>query len=51
MINNAAIAPGGDSISGPEDELRRIFETNFFGTLRVAKAFTPVLAPAAGGPC
>ena len=49
LINNAAIAPGGDSISGPEDELRRIFETNFFGTLRVAKAFTPVLAARGGG--
>jgi NAD(P)-dependent dehydrogenase (short-subunit alcohol dehydrogenase family) len=49
LVNNAAIAPGGDSISGPEDELRRIFETNFFGTLRVAKAFTPVLAARGGG--
>ncbi|RBP14308.1 short-subunit dehydrogenase [Roseiarcus fermentans] len=49
LINNAAIAPGGDSISGPEDELRRIFETNFFGTLRVANAFIPVLGANGGG--
>nr|WP_221374853.1 SDR family oxidoreductase [Actinoplanes polyasparticus] len=49
LINNAAIAPAGDSISGPEDELRRTFETNFFGTLRVARAFTPVLAANGGG--
>jgi NAD(P)-dependent dehydrogenase (short-subunit alcohol dehydrogenase family) len=49
LINNAGIAPGGDSISGPEDELRRIFETNFFGTLRVANAFTPVLGANGGG--
>ena len=49
LVNNAAIAPEGDSISGPEDELRRIFETNFFGTLRVTKAFTPVLAARGGG--
>ena len=49
LINNAGIAPGGDSISGPEDELRQIFETNFFGTLRVANAFTPVLAENGGG--
>ena len=49
LINNTAIAPEGDSISGPEEELRRIFETNFFGTLRVAKAFTPVLAARGGG--
>jgi NAD(P)-dependent dehydrogenase (short-subunit alcohol dehydrogenase family) len=49
LINNAAVAPAGDSISGPEDELRRIFETNFFGNLRVANAFTPVLAANGGG--
>lgn len=49
LINNAAIAPAGDSISGPEDELRRIFETNFFGTLRVSNAFAPVLARNGGG--
>ncbi|WP_158807778.1 SDR family oxidoreductase [Beijerinckia sp. L45] len=49
LINNAAIAPQADSISGPEDELRRIFETNFFGTLRVANAFAPVLAANGGG--
>src|SRR4051812_21308893 len=33
VVNNAGIAPAGDSISGPEDELRRVFETNFFGNL------------------
>jgi NAD(P)-dependent dehydrogenase (short-subunit alcohol dehydrogenase family) len=49
LINNAGIAPDGDSIAGPEDELRRIFETNFFGTLRLANAFSPVLAANGGG--
>ncbi len=49
VINNAAIAPAGDSIAGPEDQLRQIFETNFFGTLRVANAFAPVLAANGGG--
>lgn len=49
LISNAGIAPAGDVISGPEDELRRIFETNFFGTLRVANAFAPVLAANGGG--
>ena len=49
LVNNAAIAPAGDTVSGPEDELRRIFETNFFGTLRVTRAFTPVLARNGGG--
>lgn len=49
LINNAAIAPEGDSIAGPVDALRRIFETNFFGTLAVANAFSPVLAANGGG--
>jgi NAD(P)-dependent dehydrogenase (short-subunit alcohol dehydrogenase family) len=49
LISNGAIAPAGDSISGPEDDLRRIFETNFFGTLRLANAFAPVLAANGGG--
>ena len=49
LVNNAGIAPAGDSISGSEDELRRVFETNFFGTLRVANAFAPVLAANGGG--
>lgn len=49
LVNNAGIAPAGDYVSGPEDELRRIFETNFFGTLRIANAFTPVLAANGGG--
>lgn len=49
LINNAGIAPAGDSIIGPTDELRRIFETNFFGTLAVSNAFAPVLAANGGG--
>jgi NAD(P)-dependent dehydrogenase (short-subunit alcohol dehydrogenase family) len=49
LVNNAAIAPANDSLSGNEEELRRIFETNFFGTLRLANAFAPVLASHGGG--
>ncbi len=49
LVNNAGIAPAGDSISGPEQDLRRIFETNFFGTLGVANAFSPVLMANGGG--
>jgi NAD(P)-dependent dehydrogenase (short-subunit alcohol dehydrogenase family) len=49
LVNNAAIAPAGDSLSGPEDDLRRIFETNLFGNLRVANAFVPVLSTHGGG--
>jgi len=49
LVNNAGIAPEGDSIAGPEEQLRQVFETNFFGTLRVANAFAPVLAARGGG--
>lgn len=49
VVNNAGIAPQGDSIQGPEDELRAVLETNFFGTVRVSKAFAPVLAQNGGG--
>jgi NAD(P)-dependent dehydrogenase (short-subunit alcohol dehydrogenase family) len=49
LINNAAIAPQADSLFGPEEEARAIFDTNYFGTLRVANAFAPVLATNGGG--
>jgi len=49
VVNNAAIAPAGDLIMGPQDALRRIFETNFFGNLAVANAFAPVLGKNGGG--
>lgn len=49
LINNAGIAPAGDSVVGPEEQLRQIFETNFFGTVRVANAFSPVIAANGGG--
>lgn len=49
LINNAGIAPAGDFITGPAEDLRRIFETNFFGTLALANAFAPVLAANGGG--
>jgi NAD(P)-dependent dehydrogenase (short-subunit alcohol dehydrogenase family) len=49
LVNNAAIAPAGDSLSGHEDQLRQIFETNFFGNLRMANAFAPILAANGGG--
>lgn len=39
LVNNAGIAPEHDRVLGPEEELRAIFETNFFGSLRVASAF------------
>lgn len=49
LINNAAIAPAGDWIMGDMDDVRRVFETNFFGTLALSNAFAPVLAANGGG--
>ena len=50
VINNAGIAqPGGFLAADSEDVARRIFETNFFGVLRVSKAFAPILKSNGGG--
>lgn len=50
VINNAGIAqPGGFLAPDSEELARRIFETNFFGVLRVSQAFAPILAANGGG--
>ncbi|HEX7826753.1 MAG TPA: SDR family NAD(P)-dependent oxidoreductase, partial [Mycobacterium sp.] len=51
LVNNAALAPTTDtSVLGTDEELARdIFETNYFGTVRVTKAFAPILAATGGG--
>lgn len=49
LVNNAGIAPHGDRITGSTDDARRVFETNFFGTLHLTNAFAPVLAARGGG--
>ncbi|BDV31582.1 SDR family oxidoreductase [Microbacterium terricola] len=49
LVNNAGISPSTASLLNlSEDELREGMETNFFGPLRLARAFTPVLAAAPG---
>ncbi|MCZ8093795.1 MAG: SDR family oxidoreductase [Acidovorax sp.] len=50
VVNNAGIAqPGGFLAADSEELARRLFETNFFGMLRVSKAFAPVLQANGGG--
>jgi NAD(P)-dependent dehydrogenase (short-subunit alcohol dehydrogenase family) len=51
LVNNAAIAPADDHsvLTLDEDAIRAIFETNFLGTLRVSRAFAPLLAANHGG--
>lgn len=48
VINNAGVSELAP-ISGDAMPLRRIFETNFFGALAVAREFAPVLAKNGGG--
>jgi NAD(P)-dependent dehydrogenase (short-subunit alcohol dehydrogenase family) len=50
LVNNAGVAETGGFL--PDDALasaRRQFEVNFFGPLRMAQAFAPVLARNGGG--
>jgi NAD(P)-dependent dehydrogenase (short-subunit alcohol dehydrogenase family) len=50
LINNAGVGhQGGFLASDSEEVARRQFETNFYGMLRMSKAFAPVLAANGGG--
>ena len=50
VFNNAGIGqPGGFLADDSDATARRIFETNFYGVLRVSKAFAPVLKGNGGG--
>ncbi|MGB0093669.1 MAG: SDR family oxidoreductase [Solirubrobacteraceae bacterium] len=44
VVNNAGIALGTPVLEAPIDRMREELETNLFGTIRVARAFAPVLA-------
>ena len=50
VFNNAGISGGRPSLLESEfRDIRAVFETNYFGALRVARAFAPVLARNGGG--
>jgi len=49
VINNAGIAGSGPLLAMDIDDARELFETNVFGTLRIAQAFAPILAANGGG--
>jgi NAD(P)-dependent dehydrogenase (short-subunit alcohol dehydrogenase family) len=50
LVNNAGIAELGPFlVEGSEDSARRQMEVNYFGPLRLARAFAPVLAGHGGG--
>jgi NAD(P)-dependent dehydrogenase (short-subunit alcohol dehydrogenase family) len=51
LVNNAGIARLTGSTLDPAmiDDAREIFETNFYGTIRLSQAFAPILARNGGG--
>ena len=49
VINNAGVLGAPKLLISDIDEVREVFETNYFGALRVAQAFAPVLAENGGG--
>jgi NAD(P)-dependent dehydrogenase (short-subunit alcohol dehydrogenase family) len=49
VINNAGVLGASKLLASDIDEVRAVFETNYFGALRVAKAFAPILADNGGG--
>ncbi|MFJ3393377.1 SDR family oxidoreductase [Leifsonia aquatica] len=49
LVNNAGIAVNQSLVSGDLDEIRREFDTNFWGPVLVTRAFAPVLAQNDGG--
>jgi NAD(P)-dependent dehydrogenase (short-subunit alcohol dehydrogenase family) len=50
VINNAGVGHHGGFLAPDAEEVaRRMFETNFFGMLRVSRAFAPILKANGGG--
>jgi NAD(P)-dependent dehydrogenase (short-subunit alcohol dehydrogenase family) len=49
LVNNAAGAVGADFLTSGVDDVRREFETNFFGPLQVTRAFVPIIVANGGG--
>jgi NAD(P)-dependent dehydrogenase (short-subunit alcohol dehydrogenase family) len=49
LINNAGILAFGSILDVPTETLSNQFETNFYGTLNIARAFVPVIEKNQGG--
>jgi NAD(P)-dependent dehydrogenase (short-subunit alcohol dehydrogenase family) len=49
VVNNAGTLGAPKLLDSDIEEIRAVFETNYFGALRVAKAFAPILAGNGGG--
>jgi NAD(P)-dependent dehydrogenase (short-subunit alcohol dehydrogenase family) len=49
VINNAGTLGASNLLTSDIEEVRAVFETNYFGALRIAKAFAPILTDNGGG--
>ncbi len=49
LVNNAGIATGAPIVAGDLADVRREMDTHFWGTLRMIRQFSPVLAANRGG--
>ncbi|MEV0570752.1 SDR family oxidoreductase [Dactylosporangium sp. NPDC050588] len=49
LVNNAGVATFANLVDGDLDDIRLEMETHFFGTLRMVRAFAPILAANGGG--
>jgi NAD(P)-dependent dehydrogenase (short-subunit alcohol dehydrogenase family) len=49
VVNNAGVLGASKLLGSDIEEIRAVFETNYFGALRVAQAFAPILAHNGGG--
>lgn len=49
LINNAGISTGTALVTGDEATIRREMDTNFYGPLRMTRAFAPILRANGGG--
>jgi NAD(P)-dependent dehydrogenase (short-subunit alcohol dehydrogenase family) len=49
LINNAGAAVSANFLDSPVEDIRREFETNFYGPLLVTRAFVPIIERNGGG--
>ena len=49
LVNNAGGSVGASFLASPVDDVRREFETNFYGPLAMIRAFAPVIEANGGG--
>jgi NAD(P)-dependent dehydrogenase (short-subunit alcohol dehydrogenase family) len=49
VVNNAGTIGAPSLLASDLDDVRTVFETNYFGALRIAKAFAPILDRNGGG--